>query len=100
MYSSYNLNKQGDNITALMYSFLKFKSFHCSRSGSNCCFLTCIQISQEAGQVVWYSHLLKNFPQFVVIHTVKGFSVVNEAEADVFSGILFAFSMIQWILAI
>ena len=48
-------------------------------SSSNCCFLTCIQISQEAGQVVWYSHLLKNFPQFVVIHTVKGFDVVNKA---------------------
>ena len=48
--------------------------------GSNCCFLTCIQISQEAGEVVWYSHLLKNFPQFVVIHTVKSFSVVNEAD--------------------
>ena len=53
-------------------------------SSSNCCFLTCIQISQEAGKVVWYSHLFKNFPQFVVIHTVKGFGVVNEAEVDVF----------------
>ena len=53
-------------------------------SGSDCCFLTCIQISQEAGQVVWYSHLLKNFPQFVVIHTVKDFGVVNEAEVDAF----------------
>ena len=42
-----------------------------------------MQISQEAGKVVWYSHLFKNFPQFVVIHTVKGFSVVNEAEVDV-----------------
>ena len=52
-------------------------------SGSNCCFLTSMQVSQEAGQVVWYSHLLKNFPQYVVIHTVKGFSVVNEAEVDV-----------------
>ena len=51
---------------------------------SNCCFLTCIQVSQEAGQVVWYAHLLKNFPQFVVIHTVKGFSVVNKTEVDVF----------------
>ena len=51
---------------------------------SNCCFLTCIQISQEAGQVVWYSQLLKNFPQFVVIHTVKGFGVVNKAEVGVF----------------
>ena len=53
-------------------------------SSSNCCFLTCIQISQEADKVVWYSHLLKNFPQFVVIHTVKVFVVVNKAEADVF----------------
>ena len=53
-------------------------------SGSNCCYLTCIQISQEAGQVVWYSHLLKNFLQIVVIHTVKGFSIVNKAEVDVF----------------
>ena len=53
-------------------------------SDSNCRFLTCIQISQEAGQVVWYSHLLKNFPQFVVIHTVKGLGEVNKAEVDVF----------------
>ena len=53
-------------------------------SGSNCCFLTCIQISQEAGQLVWYPHLLKNFSKFVVIHTVKGFSVANEVEVDVF----------------
>jgi len=52
--------------------------------GSNCCFLTCIQISQEAGKVVWYSHLLKNFAQFVVIHTVKGFNIVNEAKVDGF----------------
>ena len=53
-------------------------------SGSNCCFLTCIQISQEAGQIVGYSHVFQNFPQFVVIHTVKGFGVVNKAEIDVF----------------
>ena len=54
-------------------------------SGSNCCFLTCILISQAAGKVVWYPYLFKNFPQFVVIHTaVKGFNVVNEAEVDVF----------------
>ena len=52
-------------------------------SSSNCCFLTCIKVSQETGEVVWYSHLLKNFAQFV-IHTVKGFNVVNEAEIDVF----------------
>ena len=53
-------------------------------SSSNCCFLTCIQASQEAGQVVWYSHLLKNFPQFTVIHTVKGLGIVHKAEIDVF----------------
>ena len=49
-----------------------------------CCILTCIQISQKAGQVVWYSHLLKNFPYFVVIHTVKVFAIVNKEEVDVF----------------
>ena len=53
-------------------------------SSSNCYFLTCIQISQEAGQLVWYSHLFQNFPQFIVIHTVKGFGIVNKAEIDVF----------------
>ena len=52
-------------------------------SSSNCCFLTCIQISQEAGQVVWYSDLFKNYPQFVVIHTVKGFGIVNKADVGV-----------------
>ena len=53
-------------------------------SSSNCCFLTCIDISQETGQVVWHSHLLKTFPRFVVIHMVKGFGIVNKAEVDVF----------------
>ena len=53
-------------------------------SRSNLCSLTCIQISQEAGQVVWYSHLFQNFPQFMEIHTVKGFSIVNKAQIDVF----------------
>ena len=53
-------------------------------STSNCCFLICIQISQEAGEVVWYSHLFQNVPQFIVIHTVKGFGIVNKAEIDVF----------------
>ena len=67
-----------------MYSFPNFEPVHYSTPHSNCCFLTCIQVSQEAGKVVWYSHLLKNFLQFVVIHTVKGFSIVNEAEVDVF----------------
>ena len=53
-------------------------------SGSNCCFLTRTQIIQKADEVVWYPHLFKSFLQFVVIHTIKGFSVVNEAEVDVF----------------
>ena len=53
-------------------------------SSSNCCVLIYIQVSQEAGQVVWDSHLLQNFPQFIVIHTVKGFGIVNKAEIDVF----------------
>ena len=53
-------------------------------SSSNCCFLTCIQIYQESDQVVWYFHLFQNFPQFIVIHTVKGFGIVNKAEIDVF----------------
>ena len=62
----------------------QFGTTPCSMSGSNCCFLTCIQISQEASQVVWYSHILKNFPQFVVIYTVKGFGIVDKAEVDIF----------------
>ena len=67
-----------------MYSFSYLELVCCFMSSPNWCFLTCIQISQEAGEAVWYSHLSKNFPQFVMIHTVKGFSVVNETEVDVF----------------
>ena len=74
-----------------MYSFSYLEPVCCSMSSSNCCFLTCIQISQEAGQVVWYSHLFQNFPQFIVIHTVKGFGIVNKAEIDGFFGTLFFF---------
>ena len=73
-------------IYTLTNSFPNLEPFCCSMSCSNCCFLTCIQVSQEAGQVIWYSHLpisLRIFPQFVVIHTVKGFGVVNKAEVDV-----------------
>ena len=82
-----------------MYSFPDLETVCGSLSSSNCCFLTCIQVSQEAGKVIRYSHLFKNFPQFVVIHTVKGFSVVNEAEVDVFLE-LSLFSVIQQVLAI
>ena len=53
-------------------------------SSSNCCFQTCIQVFQETGQVVWYFCLFQNFAQFVVIHMVKDFAIVNEAEIDVF----------------
>ena len=66
---------------ALTYSFSYLEPVYFSMSSSNCCFLTCLQVSQEAGQVVWYSHLLKNFPQFIVIHTVNGFGIVNKAES-------------------
>ena len=82
-----------------MYSSPDFEPVLCSISGSNCCLLTYIQVSQETGKVVWYYHLLKNFPQFVVIHTVKGFSIVDETEVDVFWNSL-AFSEIQCMLAI
>ncbi|MGX2010649.1 hypothetical protein ACWIVX_12425, partial [Enterobacter asburiae] len=75
----------GRQYTALTYSFPDLEPVCCSMSSSNCCFLTCIWISQEAGQVVWYSHLLKNFPQFAVIHPL------NKTEIDVFSGTLLLF---------
>ena len=70
-----------------IYSLLSLLSqfgTSCSMSSSNSYFLICIQISQGEGQVVWYSHLLNNFPQFIVIHTVKGFGMVNKAEINVF----------------
>ena len=84
MHTAYKLNKQGDNIQPGCTPFFYLKPVCCSMSSSNCCFLKCIQISQEADQVVWYSHLFKNFPRFVVTHTVKGFHIVNKAEVDVF----------------
>ena len=67
-----------------MYSFSYLEPVCYSMSSSNCCLLTCIQISQQEGQVVWYSHLFKNFPQFVVVHTLKSFGIVNKAEVDAF----------------
>ena len=70
-------------VIVIFYSFSYLEPVCCSISSSNCCFLTCLRVSQEKGQVVWYSHLFQNVPQFVVIHTVKGFGVVNKA-VDVF----------------
>ena len=67
-----------------MYFFNYLEPVCFSMASFNCCILTCIQVSQEAGQVVWYSHLFQNFPQFFVIHTVRGFGIVNKAEIDVF----------------
>ena len=84
MYSAYKWNKQGDNVQPWHTPFPIWSQPICSMSSSNCCFLTCIQISQMAGKVVWYSHLFQNFPQFLVIHTVKGFGIVNNAEIYVF----------------
>ena len=68
----------------MTYTIPSLEQVYCSMSSSKSCFLTCIQISQEAGKVVWYSHPLKAFPWFVVIHTIKGFGIVNKAEIDVF----------------
>ena len=67
-----------------MHSFSYLEPVCGSMSSSNCCLLTCIHISQEAGQVVCYAHLIQNFPQFIVIHTVKGFGIINIAEIGVF----------------
>ena len=71
-------------IYSFAYSFPDLETVCCSMSSSYCYFLICIQIPQEAGQVVRFSHLLKSFPQFTVIHTVKGFGKVNKAKIDVF----------------
>ena len=69
------------SLAILLFLFGTSLLFHVS---SNCYFLTCIQVSRAAGQVAWYSHLFQNFPQFIVIHTVKSFDIVNKAEIDVF----------------
>ena len=79
IYIDSKITADGDCMTAAM----KLK---------DSCFLTHIQVSQETGKVIWYSHLFKNYPQFVVNHTVKGFSVVNEAKVDLaFFAILLLF---------
>ena len=70
-------------MTALSY-FLNLEPISCSIQGTNCCFLTNIQVSQETSKMVWYSHLFKSFPRFIMIHIVKGFGVVDETEVDVF----------------
>ena len=81
-----------------MYSFLNLEVVHHSMSGSNCCFLTSIQVLQEAGKMVWYSHLFKNFPVCCDPYSQR-FGIVNKIKVDFFCNSL-AFSMIQWMLAI
>ena len=85
IYSAYKVNEQGDNIQPwhTLFPILEQSMDCCSMSSPNCCFLTCIQVSKEAGKVVWYCHLLKNFPQFVVICS-QSFGVVNKREVHVF----------------
>ena len=75
-----------------MNSFSYLEPVCCSMSSSNCCFLTCIQMSQEADQVVWYSHLFQNFPQFIVIHTVKNCTKITNLEPDILE------SEVKWAL--
>ena len=84
---------------ALTYSFPNFEPVCCFASGSNCCFLTCIHISQEAGQVVWYSHLLKNFSHFVVIHTVK-YVILTYMTKDLDKNLLNLINIILFICVI
>ena len=90
MYFAYKLYKQGNiySLDVLLSQLGTTLLFHVH---SNCCFLTCIQVSQEASKVVWNLHLFKNFPQFVVIHTVKDFNLVSEAEVDIFLEFPFLF---------
>ena len=83
MYSAFKLVSRV-TIYSLTYCFPNLELICCSMSSSNCCFLTCVQISKQTGEVVWYSYLFKNFWQFVVIHKVKGFGAVNKAGVDVF----------------
>ena len=89
-------SKQGDNIQPWCTPFPIWNQSVFSMYSSNCCFLTRIQVSQETDKVVWYSHLFKNFPQFVVVHTVRSFSIVSEAEVDVFLKFFFLWSSGYW----
>ena len=78
MYSAYKLNKQGDNTQPWHSPFpIWNQSVPCP---VNCCFLTCIQISQEVHKVVWYSQLFKYFLQFVVVYTDKRFGIINKLD--------------------
>ena len=90
MHSAYKLNKQGHNssLDVLFFSYLEQKVVPCPVITFS---YWPVQVSQETGQVVWYSHLFQNFPQFIVIPTVKGFGIVNKAEIDIFLETLLLF---------
>ena len=93
------ISQEKNQVVWYSHLFPNFEPICYSMSDSDCCFLTCVQVSQEVSKVVWYSQLFKNFPQFVVIHTVKGFGIVNETEVDIFLKFS-CFLMIQQMLAI
>ena len=88
MCSAYILNTQGDSNCVC---FLNLEPFSCFIQDSNCCCLTSIQVSQETGKMAWYFHIFKSFPQFIMIHTVKYFGVVDETEVVLFVCFLFFF---------
>ena len=90
MCSAYRLNRKVDSRELSQYSFLNLEPISCSIKGSNCFFLIHIQVSQETGKMVWYSHISKSFPQFFMIHTVKGLSEVYETEVDFFFPLKFS----------
>ena len=77
------MKQTGWQQTALLYSFLNRELISCSIQGSDCSFLTDIQVSREMGKMVWYSPLYKTFPQLIMIHIVKGFLIVDETEIGV-----------------
>ena len=90
-------------VYTILYSFPNFEPVCCSASSSHCCWLIHLQVSLETGQALQYPHILKNFPQFAVIHTVKGFTIVNESGKKFFFFFYcncLTFSMIPWILTI
>ena len=100
MCSAYNVKQAGWQKTVLLYSFLNLQPIICSTQGSNCCFLTHKQVSQETCKMVWYFHLFKSLSQFVVIYTLKGCSVVDKNRGRCFFWNSLAFSIIHWKLEI
>ena len=95
MYSAYKLNKQGENIKPWHTPFPIWNHSVVRCPVLNVASWPAYMVSEEAGQVVWYSHLFQNFPWFIVIHTVKDFGIVNKTEIDVFLELSWAFLELQ-----